>query len=82
MARIPACSMQCLRVIAALEGDMSNLRIDEREAVEIVAKSMMDDVRSFDFANAPDSDIVEFLGYAYIEICRALRDITDRDCPF
>ena len=81
MARIPACSMECLDQINRNGGDMKPLNVDETKAIAEVTAAMMDDVRAFDFANAPDSDIAEFLGYAYMEICEKVRERYE-DVPF
>ena len=61
---------------------MSRLNVAETEIVKSVALEIADDVRSFDFANAPDDDIVEFIGYAYIAICDRLRERYKHEVPF
>lgn len=74
--------MRCLDVLVKMEGDVDKLMIDEKQAIETVAKAMLDDVRGFDWANAPEADILEFMQYTYLAICDELSEIYERDCPF
>ena len=61
---------------------MRELMMDEKRAVNAVATDMLDDVRAFDFANAPASDIAEFMAYTYGAICEKLHQIYDEEVPF
>lgn len=84
---VGACSMRCLDAIHAVRGDMKLFKT-ETDAIRKAVEPHLADLRAFDYANAPASDIYEFAAWLYAECCDAVAreyeqgTINDDEIPY
>lgn len=83
---ISACSMRCMRVIAARKGDMKLLQT-ELEVIERVIGPHVADVQAFFDAKPDYADVLEYMAWAFSEISDGVadafsKDVTIHDIPY
>jgi hypothetical protein len=82
---VPCCSMECLDVAVKWRGNMRQLNVDEKRAVNSASPEVgayLDQIGKTDLATMTETEWLGFIAHAYGTVSAEVRKIWENEVPF